>query len=162
MTSNGLRGRVLFPDHGGSGLGEVPRVREIARHLSHALSRYVRQLHQEGRPVPRELVDLAALLGLLARSCQEMPSSCQEMTTVADNVPGDHPTRMAERLLITTSEAAERLGVSVRTVHRLAASGRLPRVRIERLVRFRVSDVEAYVQSLSPSQAPEADSGSPG
>ena len=46
-------------------------------------------------------------------------------------------------------EAAQRLCVSVRTVERLVATGRLPQVRVERLARFRVSDLEAYVNSLA-------------
>ena len=100
--------------------------------------------------MPRELVELAAILELVARSCQDM-------TTVVGGSRTAHHNRMADRLLITRSEAAERLGVSVRTVDRLSARGQLPFVQIERLVRFRVSDVEAYVQSLSLNHVSRVD-----
>ena len=52
---------------------------------------------------------------------------------------------------MTKGEAAERLGVSVRTIERLVATGRLPQVHIERSARFRVRDLEAYVDGLTGS-----------
>ena len=55
---------------------------------------------------------------------------------------------MPDRLLITKGEVAERLSVSVRTIERLVATGRLPQVYVERSVRFRVKDLEAYVNNL--------------
>ena len=61
---------------------------------------------------------------------------------------------MPDRLLVTKAEAAERLGVSVRTIERLVATGRLPQVHVERLARFRVSDLEAYVNSLAENRLP--------
>ena len=54
---------------------------------------------------------------------------------------------------MTKSEAAERLSVSVRTVERLVATGRLPQVHVARLARFRVKDLEAYVDGLHEPQA---------
>ena len=54
---------------------------------------------------------------------------------------------------MTKGEAAERLGVSVRTIERLVATGRLPQVHIERSARFRVRDLEAYVDGLTESAA---------
>ena len=53
-----------------------------------------------------------------------------------------------ERKLLTSREAADRLGVSVFTVRILAKSGDLPAIRFgERgLLRFRVDDVEALLQ----------------
>ncbi len=47
--------------------------------------------------------------------------------------------------LLTSQDVAETLGVSLRTVARLAASGDLPRVRIGRAVRFRACDVAGIV-----------------
>jgi excisionase family DNA binding protein len=89
----------------------------------------------------------------LARARQRPP-------TVADEPGPAHYAFMPDRLLVTKSEAAERLGVSVRTIERLVATGRLPQVHIERLARFRVSDLESYVQSLTQNHAPRYDSGS--
>jgi excisionase family DNA binding protein len=52
------------------------------------------------------------------------------------------------RLLITKSEAAEQLGVSLRTIERLIAAGQLPLVHVAGAARVRVADLGAYVQSL--------------
>ena len=58
------------------------------------------------------------------------------------------PSAVSGRLLITKSEAAEQLGVSVRTIERLISAGRLPLVHVEGAARVRVADLGAYVQSL--------------
>ena len=44
--------------------------------------------------------------------------------------------------LLTVPEVAEILGVSVRLVNRLFSTGELPRVKIGRAARARLSDVE--------------------
>ena len=66
---------------------------------------------------------------------------------------------MPNQLLITKGEAAERLGVSVRTLERLVATGRVPQVQIERLARFRVKDLESYVDGLVESRTDGDDHG---
>jgi excisionase family DNA binding protein len=63
------------------------------------------------------------------------------------------------RLLITKAEAAEQLGVSVRTVARLIAAGRLPLVHVEGAARVRVADLEAYVDSLVPQDMAQSERG---
>ncbi|WP_158550664.1 helix-turn-helix domain-containing protein [Geodermatophilus sp. TF02-6] len=68
---------------------------------------------------------------------------------------------MADRLLVTKGEAAQRLSVSVRTIERLVAAGRLPLVHVERAARFRVSDLETYVHELSEMPAPQPGAGDP-
>jgi excisionase family DNA binding protein len=57
---------------------------------------------------------------------------------------------MPRRLLITKGDAAELLGVSLRTIERLISAGRLPLVHVESAARVRVTDLEAYVQGLEP------------
>lgn len=49
--------------------------------------------------------------------------------------------------LISTDRVAQLLGVSTRTVHRLAADGEIPSERRRGSLRFRKSDVEAFVAS---------------
>ncbi|MGS0686832.1 helix-turn-helix domain-containing protein [Nakamurella sp. GG22] len=49
---------------------------------------------------------------------------------------------------MTKSEVAEQLSVSVRTVERLVAAGRLPQVYVEHSARIRVKDLEVFVESL--------------
>ena len=61
--------------------------------------------------------------------------------------------RMPDRLLITKGEVAERLSVSVRTIERLVSTGRLPQVYVEHSARFRVKDLEAYVNGLTETQS---------
>jgi excisionase family DNA binding protein len=130
---------------------DTSRIPEVVGHLRLALSRHVRQLHQSGLPVPREVEELAELLKDLAGIRSGAP------------VPPDQPdaltTRRPDPLLVTKAEAAERLGVSVRTLERLVATGRLPQVHVERLARLRVSDLEAYVRGLAQNEAPQSDRG---
>jgi len=63
---------------------------------------------------------------------------------------------MAER--ISTAEAARRLGVSVRTMHRLAHAEALPSERVARDFTFDSRDVEIYaLRSKQPAHTPEGD-----
>lgn len=48
--------------------------------------------------------------------------------------------------LLTAAEVADRLGISKRTVRRYVQRGFLGSVRLQRLVRFEASDVEAFVE----------------
>ena len=100
--------------------------------------------------MPNEVEELAGLLMCIARIRQGPP-------TVAAEPRAAHHVHMPDRLLVTKSEAAERLGVSVRTIERLVATGRIPQVHVERLARFRVSDLEAYVNSLAEEAAPDSE-----
>jgi excisionase family DNA binding protein len=61
----------------------------------------------------------------------------------------DHSAVVPDRMLVTKHEVAQLLRVSVRTVERLVATGRLQQVQVERLARFRVGDLEAYVRGLA-------------
>jgi excisionase family DNA binding protein len=140
MTHNGfLRGEPVRSE---AVAGAAPRVPEIVRHLTMALSRHVRQLHLEGVAVPREVDDLTTFLVHLARARQVPPAVAEEQGI-------DHHPTVSDRMLVTKNDAAHRLGVSVRTVERLVAAGRLRQVQVERLARFRVGDLEAYVHGLA-------------
>lgn len=120
------------------------RVPEALHYLAVALAGHVHRLQVQGVPVPHEVEHLAVFFLRLARSRQES-------TFVAVPHGTGHYSPMPNRLLITKAEAAERLGVSVRTIERLVATGRLPQVHIERLARFRVKDLECYVENLLES-----------
>ena len=57
---------------------------------------------------------------------------------------------------ISINAAAERLGVSPKTIRRLISSGRLPASRIgERLIRLSVADVDAVLTRI-PTTGDEA------
>jgi excisionase family DNA binding protein len=115
----------------------------VLMHLALAITRYVRQLRMDGLPVPSMVEELAAFLTLYVRTRQAATGVDGDYGTL-QNVPA------VRRLLITKAEAAEQLGISVRTVERLIAAGRLPLVHVEGAARLRVADLEAYVDALVP------------
>jgi excisionase family DNA binding protein len=125
---------VTVPDETPSG---------VLTHLALAITRYARQLRNDGLPVPPTLDELAAFLTMYVRTRQAATGVDGEYEA-SEDVP------VMPRLLITKAEAAERLGVSVRTVERLIAAGRLPLVHVEGAARLRVADLEAYVDALVP------------
>ncbi|HEX2038161.1 MAG TPA: helix-turn-helix domain-containing protein [Acidimicrobiales bacterium] len=48
---------------------------------------------------------------------------------------------------VSTAEASERLGVTLRTLYRLVDEGRLPAYKIGRVIRIKEEDVEAFLES---------------
>lgn len=145
MTVTGSQSSQSFPDRDQPEVNEVLRVSETLQHLAAALSGHLQRLHFQGVPVPREIEELTNLLRYLARSRQEPPPVAL--------APGrGHYSPVPDRLLMTKAEAAERLGISIRTVERLVATGRLPQVHVERLARFRVKDLETYVDGLAEAR----------
>lgn len=116
---------------------------------------HVRNLRQAGVVVPAEVEELAEFL---ATSVRMRPQA----TAVAEDSEAEHSPRVADRLLVTKREAAERLGVSIRTIERLVTAGRLPLVHVERAARLRVSDLGAYVHDLPRGQASPYGTDEPG
>ncbi len=56
---------------------------------------------------------------------------------------------MSNERLLTVKQVAERLQCSTRTVHRLAAKGKLPKpCRVGRLIRWRESDITVFVTEI--------------
>ncbi|HEX2171936.1 MAG TPA: helix-turn-helix domain-containing protein [Dehalococcoidia bacterium] len=152
MTKNGFSNGDLSPGHERGSVSAARWLPEIVKHMSLTLGGLVLRLHQEGLPVPREVDELTAFLVRLARGRLDPSVPAGELGPA-------HAIRVPDRLLVTKGEAAERLGVSVRTIERLVATGRLRQVHVERLARFRVSDLEAYVNSLAEDAAPDSDEG---
>lgn len=50
------------------------------------------------------------------------------------------------RLLLTRQEAADRLGLKIRTFDQLVADGHVEAVRINRLVRFNPAELERFAR----------------
>jgi excisionase family DNA binding protein len=121
---------------------------ELIAHLVIALSRYRRQLRAEGGRVPPQIEDVITFLADRAKARHDV-------LMLDPWRAGSNPPAMPRRLLITKSDAAEQLGVSLRTIERLISSGRLPLVHVEGAARVRVSDLEAYVQSLVAEGGPK-------
>jgi excisionase family DNA binding protein len=138
-----VRGRA----HALNGEGCEPTPAELIAHLVIALSRYHRQLRAEGGRVPGQIEDLVAFLADRVRAGQVVPT-----LGVASA-----PSAVPRRLLITKRDAAEQLGVSLRTIERLISAGRLPLVHVEGAARVRVGDLEAYVEGLEANGGLETD-----
>ena len=124
----------------------------VSTHLALAITRYVRQLRKDELPVPPMIDELAAFLTLYVRTRQAV-------TGVDGDYGTPHDVPVVRRLLITKAEAAEQLGISVRTVERLIAAGRLPLVHVEGAARLRVADLEAYVDALVPLDTEQSEHG---
>jgi excisionase family DNA binding protein len=63
------------------------------------------------------------------------------------------PPRPPRPLLLTYEQAAEELGVTTRYVEQLARDGAFPVVRLGRLRRIDVTDLERYVANLPRTPA---------
>jgi excisionase family DNA binding protein len=48
---------------------------------------------------------------------------------------------------LSTGEASERLGVTLRTLYRLVDEGRIPAYKIGRVIRLKEDDVDVYIDS---------------
>ncbi|MDR0432440.1 MAG: helix-turn-helix domain-containing protein, partial [Bifidobacteriaceae bacterium] len=56
--------------------------------------------------------------------------------------------------LVSTSQLAAHLGLAVQAIHDLRSAGRGPRaIRVGRELRFRVSEVQAWLEGLEESPA---------
>ena len=124
----------------------------ILTHVGLAVTRYVRQLRKDGLPVPPAVEELTALLSMYVKTRQATTGMDHEYRIGQD-------TPATRRLLITKQEAAEELGVSVRTVERLISAGKLPLVHVEGAARLRVADLEAYVDALLPVDSEQCERG---
>lgn len=142
MISNGrLNGHAAEFGESSRACG-APPTPEIVKHVALALCRYVRQRRQLGLRVPAEIEALAAFL-MNSVTIRPGPAA------VIDDLAATPDDRVVGQLLVTKAEAAERLGVSIRTIERLVAAARLPLVHVERSARLRVSDLETFVSSLT-------------
>jgi excisionase family DNA binding protein len=137
---------VQKPAPNGNCGGQLPA--ELIAHLVIALARYRRQLRADGGRVPPQIEDLMTFLADRAKARHDV-------LMLDPWRAGSDPSAMPRRLLITKSDAAEQLGVSLRTIERLISSGRLPLVHVEGAARVRVTDLEAYVQGLEADGGPK-------
>ena len=116
---------------------------EVAGHLAVAIELYRRELRKASGWAGPELLDD---LGVMA---QKNARGRQEVTAVLDLVDLLEDGRIMP-LLLSKTAAAQALGVSLRTLHRLIAAGSLPAVTVEGRVLIRRSDLEAYAAGLGP------------
>lgn len=114
---------------------------EAASHVAAALGKHREEWRRMGLAVPREVVQLHEAFAIVATSGQARPTF--------DQVAELSEAAAVTRGLLTTEQTAQALGVSPRTVRRLAAAGELPRVRIGGSVRFRSSDIDGHLEGLA-------------
>ena len=65
-----------------------------------------------------------------------------------------HVTAKTPDRLLTSHQVADRLAVSIRTFWRLLSKGAIPHPVVRanrRIIRWRQSDIDAYIASLQPS-----------
>jgi excisionase family DNA binding protein len=109
----------------------------VGRHLAAALSAHIRELRRDGLPIPPALAEIAAVA---ATGGQARPS-------VDDSAVSGDPAAV-DQLAFDYRAAADRLGVSDRSVRRLVADGKLDAVEVAGCKRIRAADLENYVAAL--------------
>ena len=117
---------------------------------------------QSGGPTPRE-IDAARGLATALVECLIAAEEGRALRSVELGVPGLGAHGLAtpglggigvgpaapKPLLLSVAQAAQRLGVTPRTLRRLSApSGPIPIVRLGRLIRYAPSDLEQAVRAL--------------
>ncbi|WP_158852348.1 helix-turn-helix domain-containing protein [Saccharothrix deserti] len=89
----------------------------------------------------------AAILALVAQLTTLLAEEQTESRDVSSVVP-KATAAPSNRVLLTTEEAAERLGVGRTTMYRLIGTGEIESVQIGRLRRIHVAAVDAYARKL--------------
>jgi excisionase family DNA binding protein len=117
---------------------------EIAGYLAIALHDLRNRVRLNGSQVPAELDQLQQILTLRASRGQVGSSLDETVEALHDLVHGQRtPT-----LLTDLDGAAKALGVHRSTVKRLVASHELRAVHIGKLLRFRIADLDDFVDRL--------------
>lgn len=101
-----------------------------------ALLPFVEQLHQ----IPPLVPSNARLTVLRLRALVD-----QVLATPAPQRPAQPPAN--PKGLLTAKQVAAEIGLSDKTVYRLARDGRIPYVRIQGSLRFRAADVKAWLDA---------------
>ncbi len=84
------------------------------------------------------------------------------MMTPRNPIPSSPPTPPALRLLLRPQEAANSLGVSLRSLMAWAAAGEVPVVRLgDRCLRFSVADLQVWIATRSTTARPVDDNDGP-
>lgn len=118
--------------------------REFMAHLAIALSTHEKAARRSSLAVPAELLALRDIALSLATERQG--------ATPLDvrSSPADDEDMASKELMLTRRDAANLLRVSVRTVDRLVGAGSLRSVLVGGSRRIRRSDLDDYVQALTP------------
>jgi excisionase family DNA binding protein len=74
-----------------------------------------------------------------------------------DEMPRQTKGAVDEQEVLTAQEVAEKLRVTPKTVHNMAASGTLPAFRVGRLWRFNAKDVQNLVETPKETKAQDSE-----
>ncbi len=116
---------------------------EVCGHVAVAIRHYRSTARRDGRAVPAALTDLEGLLSERAMTRPE-PTELGQLESIAES-------EAMSPLLLTAKQAARRLLCSERTLQRRVAAGHLSPVRNGRIVRFRVTDIDAAINETPRS-----------
>ena len=108
-------------------------------HLARALDAHRLWCRANGHSMPADLVQLVALLSMMASNGQSRTTS-----SAVDDLADTAPVVIA----YTFAEAGTLLGVSERTVRRLVAAGELRSISVASAPRIHREDLEYYAQRL--------------
>lgn len=114
----------------------------VAGHLATAIRVHREWAARVGLRLPPELADMQESLTSAARQRQQ--------TTELEDLFRLRDRPVVPPMLLTHEQTAAALGVSVRSVQRLVASGELRSVAIGGSARIRVADLTRYVDQLAP------------
>lgn len=118
--------------------------RTLAENAALALASYVPRLRSNGQRVAaRELDELSRLFDRISRELPGTAPSCQELTNEQANGGAAHTGQVP--LAHDYPGAATRIGVSVRTVHRLVAQGQLKALSVRRRRLIAESELARYL-----------------
>lgn len=82
-----------------------------------------------------------------------MPKLERLLSRFEDRWTGGEPTIQASLLVANAREVGRMLGLSIRTIRAMDSAGKLPRpIRFGRAVRWRVSEIQDWVDEGSPDR----------
>lgn len=109
---------------------------ELLEHLTIATLLRCQQLRRDGYAIPADLARLRDELHAAARSGLDMPAV-------------EHVLAVSEPIAVDAREAGRRLGLSVRSVRRMTADGRLPVLRVGRRVLIPVAALDRLTEEAA-------------
>jgi excisionase family DNA binding protein len=97
------------------------------------------------------LADAGDTMQSLSRSCATWAKDEQTMSII-ELTPAIRTNDAMPKLLVSAREAARLLSLSERTLYSLTKAGQFPVVRVGRSVRYRVADLQAWIERMAEKE----------